>query len=52
METKKTNQEEVKSCCEPTAETNKMCCEQPKDGSSCCEKTKTKEENSEVNGCC
>jgi hypothetical protein len=29
-----------------------VCCEQPTDGSSCCNKSDTKESNSENTGCC
>lgn len=42
-------------CCTPTVSTrenNDPCCEQPEDGSSCCDKTESKEVNSEKTGCC
>lgn len=53
------NEKEVtaaSSCCGPsttaTKEVESACCEQPTDGSSCCDKTETKETNSKKTGCC
>lgn len=43
------------SCCSPTksvVEESDPCCVQPTDGSSCCDKTESKEVNSELLGCC
>lgn len=43
------------ACCGPITEvqeTESSCCEQPTDGSSCCDKSDTKESNSEKTGCC
>ena len=42
-------------CCTSTAEVSKNedpCCEQPSDGTSCCDKTENREVNSEKTGCC
>jgi len=60
----KANQKEIKTepkentiaCCE-TANTSKSkkaapCCEQPADGSSCCDENSSKEKNAKVHSCC
>lgn len=43
-------------CCSTSVETkdtnNDTCCEQPTDGSSCCDKSVDKEINIEKTGCC
>lgn len=61
MKTRKLNiEEEVlgqeNGCCTTTTDNNKEvndpCCEQPTDGASCCDKTETKEVNSQKTGCC
>lgn len=58
MKTRNTNTEEVTpqggGCCSPTVETKASdpCCEQPTDGSSCCDKTESKEVNAVKTGCC
>lgn len=62
MKTRKLKEEEIEvqsgGCCTPTeskSETNTSndpCCEQPDDGSSCCDKSAPKEVNSEKTGCC
>ena len=45
--------EESTSCCSSTkTESQGECCEQPADGSSCCDKKETKEVNSVKTGCC
>lgn len=46
---------EVSQCCSTetsTAKQEEPCCNQPSDGSSCCDKTESKEANSEKTGCC
>jgi len=60
----KVNQKEIKNkskeittgCCESTnTSTNKKaepCCEQPADGSSCCDENGSKEKNTKVHSCC
>ena len=43
------------ACCSPTQTTSKQsdpCCDQPEDGSSCCDKSTSKEINSVTTGCC
>jgi hypothetical protein len=58
MKTRKSDTEEVATqesgCCTTTVNTkeNDPCCEQPTDGSSCCDKTESKEVNAEKTGCC
>ena len=56
MKTRNSNKEELQEsgCCTITVnkEKNDPCCEQPTDGSSCCDKSETKEVNSEKTGCC
>ena len=60
MKTKKLKEDEIVAqgggCCAPvTSETRASedpCCEQPTDGSSCCDKSAPKEVNSEKTGCC
>lgn len=42
-------------CCSTTTvnkNENDPCCEQPTDGSSCCDKTESKEVNAKKTGCC
>lgn len=44
---------QVGGCCGPTSsEKADPCCEQPSDGSSCCEKSETREMNAAKTGCC
>jgi len=59
MKTRKSvvNENEVVAspCCGTSTtveEAESECCEQPTDGSSCCDKSDTKENNSEKTGCC
>ncbi len=59
MKTRQSNTEEVavqqSGCCAaPTVNKieNDPCCEQPTDGTSCCDKTESKEVNSKKTGCC
>lgn len=43
------------TCCSSTISNTKKedpCCEQPNDGSSCCDKSLSKEENSKALSCC
>jgi len=43
----------ISSCCSTSpAKEEENCCEQPTNGSSCCDKTQTKEVNSVTTGCC
>lgn len=48
--------EEANSCCGTIAVESKKaadpCCEQPTDGTSCCDKSVSQEENSKTTGCC
>lgn len=51
-ESKKAN---TACCCSKPSEKiekDQVCCEQPEDGTSCCDKSGTREENSESTGCC
>lgn len=56
LETTSANNEAASSCCAPTVTTEKAnldpCCEQPTDGTPCCDKTESKAVNSEKTGCC
>ena len=60
MKTKKLKKEETvaqdSGCCTPDKSESKIsndpCCEQPADGSSCCDKSAPKDVNSEKTGCC
>ena len=56
MKTRKSNKEEIQEsgCCTTTAnqEKNDPCCDQPSDGSVCCDKNETKEVNAVTTGCC
>lgn len=60
MKTRKLNIEnevlvQENGCCTTTdnkTEVNDPCCDQPTDDTSCCDKTETKEVNSEKTGCC
>lgn len=59
MKTRKINIEEIEiqtsGCCSTPIESKEKkesCCEQPIDESSCCDKSETKEVNSEKTGCC
>jgi len=48
--------EEVNACCGTTSTKKSQnadpCCEQPTDGTSCCDKSASQEENSKTTGCC
>lgn len=56
LETRSANTEATISCCAPTVTNTTVssdpCCEQPTDGTSCCDKTASQEVNSEKTGCC
>ena len=60
MKTRKSNKEEIivqqeSVCCGTTivnSEKPDPCCEQPTDGSPCCDKSESIEVNSEKTGCC
>lgn len=49
-------EDNVNNCCGTDAVTANRnadpCCEQPTDGSSCCDKSASQEENSKTTGCC
>lgn len=59
MKTRKSKNEQVEvldgGCCGTNtldSKKNDPCCEQPTDGSSCCDKTASQEVNSKKTGCC
>lgn len=61
MKTKKTNKQfeiskQDDGCCGSIVDvietSQTSCCEQPTDGSSCCDKTESKKVNIEKTGCC
>lgn len=61
MKTRKWNEEanvaqEGGGCCTPEINETKVsadpCCEQPEEGSACCDKSAPKEANSQKTGCC
>ncbi|WP_159025420.1 hypothetical protein [Aquimarina sp. Aq78] len=61
MKTRNTNNQvetvqQASGCCESTSvqvqSAQNSCCEQPTDGSSCCDKNESKEINIEKTGCC
>ncbi|MEQ8773741.1 MAG: hypothetical protein RIC30_00170 [Marinoscillum sp.] len=48
-------EQQAQGCCGATSTTSKSaapCCDQPADGSACCDKSATKEVNSVKTGCC
>ncbi|WP_103068230.1 hypothetical protein [Aquimarina sediminis] len=61
MKTRKSNSVQISplvenGCCNSISETKEVtatsCCTQPEDGSSCCDKSMSKEENITNTGCC
>ncbi|WP_422360082.1 hypothetical protein [Reichenbachiella sp.] len=55
MKKKDLKSENVNGCCttnEAASNTNEICCDQPSDGSLCCDKSETKEVNAATTGCC
>lgn len=51
----KTVDSQASACCgtsSPARQTNDACCDQPSDGSACCDKEETKEVNAAATGCC